>query len=44
MKTKTALGLKKHKPCKRCEGMPAGRDGYCKECRKELATIGASVK
>lgn len=36
----TAVGLKKHKPCKRCEGMPAGRDGYCVECRRELANIG----
>jgi hypothetical protein len=36
----TAVGLKKHKPCKRCEGMPAGRDGYCTECRKELVELG----
>jgi tRNA U54 and U55 pseudouridine synthase Pus10 len=42
MKTtkKSEAGLKHSKPCKRCEGRAAGRDGFCKECQKELVELG----
>lgn len=37
---KTITGLIKHRPCKRCEGMPATKKGICAGCRKELSEIG----